>query len=130
MLYGQQIITQMTPDLIADAIKAGEKGDVADGMMMKSSGWSWGSIHIATFSTPYMRVAIAARQAKKAYRKFTPADVTTEMIAPELHVYAWPQVNGANNPRRDPIGGNSIYDKAPPGAINVAAIVRLCQIRS
>jgi len=32
-------------------------------------------------------VAAAARQAKKEYRKFTPTDVTPEMIAPELHVY-------------------------------------------
>jgi hypothetical protein len=123
ILHGQRIESEMTPELIAEAIKAGEKGDVADGVIMKSSGWSWGSIHIATFSTPFMRVAMAARQAKKAYRKFTPADVTPEMIAPELHVYAWPQVNGTDKPSRDPIGGNAIYDKAPTGAVNVTAIV-------
>jgi hypothetical protein len=118
-----QVVTEMTPQLIAEAIKAGEKGDIADGVVKKSSGWSWGSIHIATFSTPYMRVAMAARQAKKAYKKFAPADVTPEMIAPELHVYAWPQVNGANQPHRDPVGGNAIYDKAPAGAVNVRTIV-------
>jgi hypothetical protein len=92
-------------------------------VITKSSGWSWGSVHIATFSTPSMRVAMAARQAKKAYRKFTAEDVTPEMIAPELHVYAWSQVNGANQPSRDPVGGNAIYDSAPPGAANVTAIV-------
>lgn len=66
---------------------------------------------------------MAARQAKKAYRKFTPADVTPEMIAPELHVYAWSQFNGANQPTRDPIGGAAIHDRAPAGAANVTAIV-------
>jgi hypothetical protein len=122
-LYGQRVVNEMTPQLVAEAIKAGEKGDIADGVITKSSGWSWGSIHIATFSTPYMRVAMAARHAKKAYRKFTPADVTPEMIAPELHVYAWPQVNGADKPTRDPLGGNAIYDSAPVGGVNVTAIV-------
>src|SRR3982751_1925332 len=86
VVRAERIATEMTPQAIADAIKAGEKGDVADGVITKSSGFSWGSIHIATFSTPFMRVAAAARQEKKAYRKFTPADVTPEMIAPELHV--------------------------------------------
>ena len=123
ILYGQRAVNEMTPQLIAEAIKAGEKGDVPDGVITKSSGWSWGSIHIATFSTPYMRVAMAARQARKAYRKFTPADVTPEMIAPELHVYAWPQVNGADKASRDPVGGNAIYDRAPVGGVNVTAIV-------
>jgi hypothetical protein len=86
-----RIVTEMTPALIAEAIKAGEKGDVPSGQITQSSGFSWGSIHIATFSTPYMRVAAAARQAKKEYRTFTPTDVTPEMIMPELHVYAWAQ---------------------------------------
>jgi hypothetical protein len=123
ILHGQHVVSGMTPQLIAEAIKAGEKGDVSDGAITKSSGWSWGSIRIATFSTPFMRVAMAARQAKKAYQKFTPADVTPEMIEPELHIYAWPQVNGADKPRRDPIGGNAIYDKAPVGGVNVTAVV-------
>ncbi len=123
ILRGQPVVVQMTQQLISEAIRAGENGDIADGVIAKSSGWSWGSIHIATFSTPFMRVAMAARQAKKAYRKFTPADVTPEMTAPELHVYAWPQMNGANQPRREPIGGRPIYDRAPAGAANVTAIV-------
>jgi hypothetical protein len=92
------IVTNMTPELVAEAIKVGEKGDVPSGRLTQSSGFSWGSVHIATFSTPFMRVAMAARQAKKEYRKFTPADVTPEMIAPELHVYAWSQGLAENGP--------------------------------
>jgi hypothetical protein len=121
--HAQQVVNEMTPQTIAEAIKAGDKGDVADGVINKSSGFSWGSIHIATFSTPFMRVAMAARQAKKAYQKFTPVDVTPEMLTPELQVYAWPQVNGTDKPRRDPVGGHPIYDSAATGAINVTAIV-------
>lgn len=93
-----RIIAEMTPALIDEAIKNGTKGDVPSGQIVQSSGFSWGSIHIATFSTPYMRVAAAARQAKKEYKKFTAADVTAEMIAPELHVYAWPLGLTENGP--------------------------------
>jgi hypothetical protein len=47
------------------------------------------------FSTPYLRVALAARQAKITYRApFTAADVTPDMVAPELYVYASSQTNG------------------------------------
>lgn len=114
ILHGQRVVTEMTPQIIADAIRAGEKGEVADGTITKSSGWSWGSIHIATFSTPFMRVAMAARAAKKAYRQFRPEDVTPEMIAPELHIYAWSQMNG-DEARRGPVGGNAIHDRAGIG---------------
>jgi hypothetical protein len=91
-LIGQgAIVTEMTPQRIAEAIAAGEKGDVPSGHIVQSSGFSWGSAHIATFSTPYMRVAMAAKQAKKEYGKFTADQVTPDMVAPELHVYAWAQ---------------------------------------
>jgi hypothetical protein len=85
------VVAEMTPQLIAEAIAAGERGNVASGQLTQSSGFSWGSIHIATFSTPFMRVAAAARQAKRTYKKFTPEQVTPEMVALELHVYAWSQ---------------------------------------
>jgi len=97
-LHGREIVTEMTADRIAEAIKAGERGDIASGQLIQSSGWSWGSIHIATFSTPFMRVAAAARQAKREYRKFTPDQVTPEMVAPELHVYAWSQAATESGP--------------------------------
>jgi hypothetical protein len=54
-----------------------------------------------------MRVAAAARQAKKKYKKFNAADVTPEMIAPEVHVYAWA------------LG----LSEGGPSAANVAAVV-------
>jgi hypothetical protein len=117
-----QVITDMTPQDIEKAIRAGEKGDVPSGAISKSSGWSWGSIYLATFSTPYMRVAAASRAAKKAYKKFTPADVTPEMVAPELHVYGWSQMNG-NQPTQAPLGGGALHDSAARGAVSVSAVV-------
>ena len=92
----QRIISEMSPQIISEAITAGERGKVPSGVMSEKSGWSWGTLHIATFSTPYMRVAAAARQAKKEYRKFGPQDVTPEMVAPELHVYAWANAEGVD----------------------------------
>jgi hypothetical protein len=93
--FAQRIITEMTPALIAEAIKAGEEGNISDGKINKRYGWNATKAHLATFSTPFMRVAWAAGEAKKEYRKFTAADVTPEMIAPELHIYGWSQIDGA-----------------------------------
>jgi hypothetical protein len=90
-VHAERVVSEMTPQVIEEAIKAGAHGSVSDGKLTRSSGFSWGSAHIATFSTPYMRVASAAQYAKKTYQKFTAADVTPDMIQPELHVYAWSQ---------------------------------------
>jgi hypothetical protein len=43
---------------------------------------------IAVYTTPYLRVALAANAAKKRYCPFTVGDVTPEMVAPEIHFYA------------------------------------------
>lgn len=54
------------------------------------SGFAWDSdkVRWGFYSTPFLRVAIAANRAKKQYKPFTEQDVTPEMVAPELHVYA------------------------------------------
>jgi hypothetical protein len=44
------------------------------------------SLVLGMFSTPFSRVAMAAQDARRQYRPFTAADVTDEMLAPELHV--------------------------------------------
>lgn len=95
-IHGQKVVLDMTPQLIAEAIQAGERGRVPPGVLSEKSGWSWGSLHIATFSTPFMRVAAAAGQAKKEYKRFAAAEVTAELIAPELHVYAWATTEGVS----------------------------------
>ena len=47
----------------------------------------------ACFTTPYSRVAFAAREAKKASEPFTELQVTPEMVAPVVEVLALPQAS-------------------------------------
>jgi hypothetical protein len=89
-----RIIESMTPEAIKAAIDLGARKKLPETHLIKTASLGSYRLHVATFSTPYMRVAAAARDAKTTYRAFTEADVTPEMIAPELHIYAWPQMDG------------------------------------
>jgi hypothetical protein len=75
-----QVVAEMTPDLVKAAI-ADTK---ADGCYDLKKGF-------ACFTTPYSRVAFAAREARKKYAPFTELQVTPEMVAPVVEVMAWPQ---------------------------------------
>lgn len=84
-LFAQaQVVTEVTPVLIQEAIDGGAPGMYR---LQESSGWGNEPL-LGYFTTPYSRVALAAAAARKRYKTFTPADVTPEMLAPELHVYA------------------------------------------
>jgi hypothetical protein len=81
----------LTPEVIADAINAGSLTSqyrlVAHGLLL------------GYISTPFSRVATAAALAKRRYQLFTAADVTQEMIAQELWIYAFPyNATGASGP--------------------------------
>src|SRR5437868_507516 len=86
-----QIIADMTPTMLQQAIAEGKKSDdVAAGsyaISMKPSFFENGTV-LGTFSTPYSRVVQAARSAFKTYKDFTPADVAPELLEPTVHVYA------------------------------------------
>lgn len=71
-----QVITDMTPERIAKAI--------AEGQTKKVKPYDAGDCR---FTTPYLRVVLASAAAKANYSPFTSADVTPEMIAPDLEVY-------------------------------------------
>jgi hypothetical protein len=75
-----QVVTEMTPARIQEAI-ADRK---ADGCYDLKKGF-------ACFTTPYSRVAFAAQEAKKKYETFTELQVTPEMVAPVVEVFALPQ---------------------------------------
>src|SRR4029077_4043818 len=49
--------------------------------------WTWPPL-IAVYTRPFLRVALSANVVKRHYKQFTEADVTSGMIAPEIHVYA------------------------------------------
>jgi len=86
-----QVVSGMTPERIAEAIKAGEAAKDRDKpgyyRIQLRSGWGNGPL-IGFFSTPFSRVMAAANAAKRKYKSLSPAEVTGEMIAPEIVVYA------------------------------------------
>jgi hypothetical protein len=79
-----QIVTDMTPELIQEAIAKG-----GSGLYKLQERTIWGNgPELGYFTTPYSRVALAAALARTHNKPFTPADVTPDMLRPELHVYA------------------------------------------
>jgi hypothetical protein len=79
---GAQLVTEMTRETIKAAIADAKN----DGCYTLKKGF-------ACFTTPYSRVAFAAREAKKASEPFTELQVTPEMVAPVVEVLALPQAS-------------------------------------
>jgi len=83
-----QIVHDMTPERIREAIAFGTKvKDLGPYQVQEKARFSWPPL-IAYYTTPFLRVALAANMAKKHYKQFTEADVTPKMVAPEIDVYA------------------------------------------
>lgn len=80
-----QLVTEMTPQLIERAIAEGASAKKAEPYKIGFFAKTYG-----TFTTPYQRVVLAAFDAKRAYKPFTAADVSPELVAPELRVRAEP----------------------------------------
>jgi hypothetical protein len=55
--------------------------------------WSWPP-RVGGFTTPFLRVALAANAAKSKYKTFTSADVSADLLAPEVHIVASSQDAG------------------------------------
>ena len=83
-----QVVVTMTPEMIASAIASGAnaKKDIGLYPLQERSGFGNGPL-VGFFTTPFSRVARASYDAKRTYKPFTQADVTAEMVAPELHIY-------------------------------------------
>jgi len=83
-----QIVQEMTPERIREAIALGARSKALTAYKIQEKArFSW-LPQIGVFTTPFLRVALAAHTAKKRYKPFTETDVTPEMVAPEIHVYA------------------------------------------
>jgi hypothetical protein len=83
-----QIVRDMPAERIEEAIALGTRSkQLSAYKIQEKARWSWPPV-IGSYTTPFMRVALAAHTAKKRYKPFTAADVTQEMTAPEIHVYA------------------------------------------
>lgn len=83
----------MTPSKIEEAIQYGKNGDLnlKHYRIQEKSAWGKGPL-VGYFTTPFARVAFAAKQAYEEYRTFSIDDVTDDMIEPMLHVYGTSRV--------------------------------------
>jgi hypothetical protein len=89
-----QIVRDMSADRIREAIAIGNKAkDLGAYRIQEKARWSWPPL-IGFYTTPFLRVALAANTAKRHYKQFVEADVTPEMLAPEIQVYAPSQAAG------------------------------------
>src|SRR5262245_16341793 len=84
--------TALTPERIGEALALAADepaaGKFLDGYNIQSrAGWGKGPL-LGRFSTPFSRVVQAAVAAQKRGKPLTAADVSPELIAPELHVIA------------------------------------------
>lgn len=82
------VVKEMTPDLIRAAIAAQKADDCYDLKVPDTTAFM--KMTAGCFTTPWSRVVQAAKAARAKYKPFTEADVTPEMIAPEIRVFAYP----------------------------------------
>jgi hypothetical protein len=78
---------------IRSAIAFGNAAEKLEPYELRASGpialgMKWEKVRMAVYTTPFLRVALAAFQAKKLFKTFAPENVTPEMIRPVLEVYA------------------------------------------
>ena len=91
----QQLVTEMSSKNIEQAIQLAGDEKMARRFLslyvvQSRAGWGNGPL-LGTFSTPFARVVQAALAAHKTGKTLAASDVTSEMIAPELHVIAMSQ---------------------------------------
>jgi len=78
----------MTPVQVQQAIDFGAQAKKLSAYRIQEKAkFSWPPL-IAVYTTPFLRVALAAHEAKKKYKAFSPADVTPDMLTPDIQVYA------------------------------------------
>lgn len=114
------VVPEMTPALIKEAIALGAKN--------KGEGcYALRSVHpigpMGCISTPFSRVVGAAQEATQKYKAFTEADVTAEMIAPELRIHAF-----ANTHSRGSVVSVENVILRPKGAKGIENVTRPLRI--
>jgi hypothetical protein len=76
-----QVVTEMTPERVVEAIAFGSQAKTLEYTRLKGNGPSE-----CVLVTPFMRVARASFDAKRAYKTFAPADVPPEMLTATVDV--------------------------------------------
>ncbi len=82
-MLAADVVTEMTPERIREAIAFGTKKKSLSNYPI---GDEWNVL--LNFSTPFLRVAQAAAEAASTYRPFGEADVTPDLIEPEIRLNA------------------------------------------
>jgi len=94
---GDRVVREMTPERIREAIALGEKGKVSP-----YTDWDvWigrGGVD-ASYTTPFLRVALLAKEAHMKYSHLDPAQIPAEALEPVVEVYAPAEVNSDGAPR-------------------------------
>jgi len=88
-----QVVRVMTSEMVREAIAYGTSGD-ASYQPLKDGGVGGlaigrrrgGGPVFGVWTTPFLRVALAAKKAAKEYKPLTPADVTDELVKPGMLV--------------------------------------------
>jgi len=89
----------LTPQQIDEAIKWGMEGKPELYLVLKNDGWKesfaksnsnvrtfTGPREVAAFTTPFLRVALAARNAKENYKEYRAVNVKPELTSPTLQM--------------------------------------------
>jgi hypothetical protein len=87
-LFAQAQPLGLTPDRIREAIASGTNAKDLGQYQLRQ-----GRIQ-CSFSTPYRRVEIVAREAKKNYRQISEADLTADIVAPTAEISCYPVYDG------------------------------------
>ncbi len=89
-----QLVFAMTPQRIEEAMAYGYRDKSPIAIYTVLAGLRGDKRQVAFASTPFSRVVAAAYAARTKYQPFTAADVTPDLIAPELHIYAQSKLSG------------------------------------
>ncbi len=83
------VVTELTPELIREAIAYGAKEKKLKAYKLGGRSITQNRPGaVAYYTTPFLRVALAASEAKTTYKEFTEKDVTPDMIGPEVAIIA------------------------------------------
>ncbi len=117
---------ELTPERIAEAIAAGKKEDVYLPTLIQKRVDERPWMLCGVVTTPFLRVALAAEQARKKYEDFTPANVTASMLAPEIEVDATSRISvqKVGEDIESEVRNVAMVVVAPIGSSDIASVVR------
>lgn len=119
----QQIAAPLTDQDISEALRLAEDNQaalrfLASYDLQTHAGWGNGPL-IGTLTTPFARVVRAAMAARRKGQHFAAADVTSDLIVPELHIIAFSQKSAYDQPLAAEVFSMAVAPRGsrPPAAV-------------